>query len=104
MFMVHIQEGQQVQIGNRLIRVTEVIQPGQVRIEIDGEDLPTILSWDRKLELFPSVKVSIKRHTTSYSKRVRLIFEAPRHIYIRELPYEPGDGLHGIGGGSPAGA
>lgn len=88
MFLVHIQEGQRVQIGDRFIRALQVLQPGQVRIEVEGEDLTTILSWDRKLELFPNVIVSVKRHTTSYSKRIKLVFEAPRHIFIREVPYE----------------
>lgn len=86
MFIVGIQEGQSVQIADRVITVQSVIRPGLVQIMVHGETEPTLLSWDRKLTLFPGVGVTVDR-AVSYSKRIKLFFDAPRSIRIRELPY-----------------
>lgn len=101
MFIVRIQEGQKVRIGDRVLHALEVIQPGQVRCMIDGEAEPIILSWDRKLEILPNVLLTVKRNTPCFSKSIRLMFGAPRDIYIRELPYEPDN--NGFTDSDPAG-
>lgn len=88
MFIVLAREGQSISIGDRVIRVVSVTRPGLVSIMVDGEPDPVLLSWDRKLPLFPSVNVTIDRATT-YSPRIKFFFEAPRSVRIRELPYEP---------------
>jgi hypothetical protein len=38
--------------------------------------------------LFPKVLVTVDR-STCYSHRIKFFFDAPRHIHIRELPYDP---------------
>ena len=88
MFIVGIREGQSIQIGDQRITALSVIRPGVVELAIEGEPEPTLISWDRKLELFPNVKVTVDR-SVCYSTRIKLFFEAPRSIRIRELPYDP---------------
>lgn len=88
MFIVLAREGQSIRIGDRVIRVMAVTRPGLVSVMVVGEPDPVLLSWDRKLELFPGVKVTIER-VTNYSQRIKFFFEAPRSVHIRELPYEP---------------
>lgn len=88
MFVVCAYEGQKVRVGDRLLTVGPVVQPGVVHVTVDGEHRPTSIMCDRMLELFPEVRVSMERNI-SMSKRVKLLFDAPRRIHIRELPYDP---------------
>lgn len=89
MYVVRVQEGQKIQVGDRLLEALSIISPGVVSIGIDGEDQPVTIAWDRKLEVFPGVMLTVDRSSACYSKRIRFLFEAPRSIWIRELPYEP---------------
>lgn len=95
MFIVGIREGQSIQIGDQVITAISVPRPGMVELRIEGEDLTTMLSCDRKLEIFPNVKVTVDR-AVCYSSRIKFFFDAPRDIRIRELPYEPPERVHGI--------
>ena len=95
MFIVGIREGQSVRIGDRTITAVSVPRPGVVEFRVEGEDLPLTVSCDRKLEIFPDVKITVDR-ATCYSSRIKLFFEAPRSIVIRELPYEHTVTDHGI--------
>lgn len=90
MFVVTAKEGQTIAIGDRSIRVLTVIHPGVVAIAVDTEADPVLLSWDRKLALFPEVVVTVAR-PPGFSQRVKLLFDAPKTVRIRELPHEPAD-------------
>lgn len=90
MFMVHVREGQRIRVGDQHLQVLDILQPGVVRLQVEGENEPFLISWDRKLEVLPDVRVTVNRTSPCYSLRIVLGFEAPRHIQIRELDLEDG--------------
>ena len=89
MFIIKANEGQRIQVGDRFIRATSVIAPGVVQLEVEGEAQPVTVSWDRKLDLFPGVRVTLERGV-SMAPRIKFMFDAPRSVKIRELPDETG--------------
>lgn len=88
MFIVNAREGQSIQIADLMVHVLTVVRPGLVSLSIPGEPEPVMVSWDRKLEVFPDVNVTVDR-ATCYSHSIKFFFDAPRAVRIRELPYEP---------------
>ena len=88
MFIVNAQEGQSILVGDRIIRPVSVIRPGVVSLEIEGEPGTILIGWDRKLAIFPEVLVTVSR-TAGFSQRIKFLFDAPKSIRIRELPYDP---------------
>jgi len=90
MFIIKVREGQSVQVGDRVITAAQVIRPGLVKVEIDGEPEPVLVSWDRKLTILPGVTITVHR-VVCFSEKITLLFAAPRSVRIRELPYEPAE-------------
>lgn len=63
------------------------IRPGLIRVLLDGDPEPILISWDRRLTILPGVELTVKQHS-GLGQRIRLLFEAPRELRIRERPYE----------------
>lgn len=95
MFIVQIREGQSISVGDRVLTALSVPRPGLVEMTIDGETDPVTISWDRRLEILPAVYLTVDR-TACYTNKIKLFFDAPRTIKIREQPYEPPRPDHGI--------
>ena len=87
MLIINANEGQRIQVGDRIIRAVAVLSPGVVSLEVEGEDAPVLVAWDRKLDLFPNVRVTVERGV-GMSPRIKFLFDAPRCVRIRELPHE----------------
>lgn len=88
MFVITAYEGQEIRVGDRLLTVGTFRAPGMVDVAVDGEEAPVTVLSDRKLELFPDVFLSMERNQ-NMSNRVKFLFDAPRAVRIRELPYDP---------------
>lgn len=87
MFIISAYEGQTVEVADRHFTVGTMRSPGVVEVYVEGESSPVLVSWDRKLELFPGVQVSMERNL-GFSHRVKFLFDAPRSVRIRERPYD----------------
>jgi len=87
MLIVKAQEGQSIQVGDRTIKVVAGVSPGVVSVRVDGEDDLILIGWDRKLMIFPDVHVTVPR-TAGFSQIIRFLFDAPKSIRIRDLPYD----------------
>ena len=90
MILVTIKEGQAFAIADRIVRVDRILMPGRVRLTIDGENEPVIVSWDRKFELFPEITITMHRDA-HYPRRIKLVLEAPDHIHVSK-PQNEGTG------------
>jgi len=97
MFIAKVKEGQSIRIGDQKIKAVSVPAPGYVWIEVEGEPSHFLVAWDRKLEIYPNVFVTVDR-TVCYSKQIKFFFKAPRTVSIREIR----DDNHGIRERDPA--
>ena len=88
MFVITAYEGQGIRVGDKELTVGVLKSPGLVELFVSGEPSFVLVSSDRLVEIFPSVFVSMERNK-QMSNKVKLLFNAPREVLIREHIYEP---------------
>ena len=86
MFVVNALEGQQIRVADRTLTVLELSNAGVVQVQVEGEQEPLTVAWDRKVEIFPEVWVSVERQV-GFKQRLKFLFDAPRHVTIRQVSH-----------------
>lgn len=82
MLVISAYQGQAIRVGDRRVTVGELIAPGLIYLQVDGESEAMLVGWDRRVEIFPEVYVEAER-SLGMGRRHKFLFTAPPHVGIR---------------------